>query len=68
MTGDSPLVEEVRQRAFELSARYDHDLNKYYQHLLEVQEQYRDRLVSQLRVVPEAPAPSATPATEAALP
>ncbi len=51
MKADSPIVEEVRQRAYELSARYGHDLHKYYAHLLEVQEQYRDRVVSQLRVV-----------------
>jgi hypothetical protein len=58
MTGDSPLVEEVRRRASELSARYDHDLRKYYQHLLEVQAEHASRVVTQIRVVPAEAEPA----------
>ncbi|MCH8965820.1 MAG: hypothetical protein IIB58_12710 [Planctomycetes bacterium] len=48
---DGPVVDEVRKRAMEISARYDHDLEKYFTHLLEYQEQFQGRLVDQLAVV-----------------
>lgn len=51
MNVDSSLVEEVRARAMEISARYDHDLDKYFDHLLEYQEKHHDRLVDQRTVV-----------------
>ncbi len=57
MNTDSPIVEEVRQRRHEISARFDHDLKKYFAHLLEVQAKYQDRVVGQLRVVATAQAP-----------
>ena len=59
MSADSPLVAEIRQRAMEISARFDHDLAKYVAHLQELQRQYQDRVVNQITVVraPEA-APS----------
>lgn len=52
MATDSVIVQEVRQRAMDISARYDHDLEKYYEHLRQCQAASADRLVSQLRVVP----------------
>lgn len=51
MSADSPIVQEVRRRRHEISARYDHDLDKYFDHLLELQQQYRERLVDQVTVV-----------------
>jgi len=51
MTGDSPIVEEVRERRRILSERYGHDLQKYYEHLRELQSQYASRLVNQLTVI-----------------
>lgn len=51
MSVDGPVVDEVRKRAMEISARYDHDLEKYFTHLLEYQEQFQGRLVDQLAVV-----------------
>lgn len=51
MSADSPIVQEVRRRRHEISARYDHDLDKYFDHLLEMQQQYRERLVDQVTVV-----------------
>jgi hypothetical protein len=51
MNADSPIVEEVRQRAMELSARYDHDLRKYAAHLREIEARYRARVVNQITVV-----------------
>lgn len=35
----------------EISARFDHDLNRYVEHLCEYQKQFRDRLVGQITVV-----------------
>lgn len=51
MSADSPIVAEVRQRAMEISARFDHDLEKYAVHLKEIERQYQDRVVSQITVV-----------------
>lgn len=51
MNSDSPIVEEVRKRRCELSERFGHDLRAYYEHLREVQDKYRTRVVSQLTVV-----------------
>lgn len=59
MKADSPIVEEVRQRAMEISARFDHDLAKYGAHLMELQKQYADRLVNQVTVI-KSPARPAT--------
>lgn len=55
MSEESPIVDEVRRRAGALSARFDDDLEKYVKHLREVQPQYRDRVVAQVRVVRESP-------------
>jgi hypothetical protein len=54
---DGPIVDEVRRRRSEISARFGDDLDRYVDHLLELQEQYRDRLVSQITVVPAEPKP-----------
>lgn len=51
MTCDSPIVEEVRERRRILSERYGHDLQKYYEHLRELQLQYASRLVNQITVI-----------------
>ncbi len=51
MSSDSPIVDEVRQRAMEISARYGHDLDKYFEHLLEYQKKFQDQLVDQVTVV-----------------
>ena len=57
MSADSPIVEEVRERRRQISEQYDHDLDKYFEHLREIQEQYRDRLVDQITVVRSTPPP-----------
>jgi hypothetical protein len=49
--GDSSIVEEVRRRRHELSERYGHDLRAYVRHLKEIEDQYRERVVSQVTVV-----------------
>jgi hypothetical protein len=51
MKADSPIVEEVRRRRMEISARFDHDLEKYAAHLKEIERQCQDRVVSQVRVI-----------------
>lgn len=47
MSAESPIVEEVRARAAEISKRYRHDLSKYAEHLREIERQNVDRLVDQ---------------------
>jgi len=51
MRADSLIVEEVRKRRSELSERFGHDIRAYYEHLREVQDKYRSRIVSQLTVI-----------------
>ena len=47
MSEQSSIVNEVRQRRMEISAAFDHDLRKYAEHLMQLQNQaeYRGRLV-----------------------
>ena len=60
MTSDSPIVEEVRRRRMEISARFDHDLERYIAHLKEVERRYQDRVVNQFTVIrhPSPPEPA----------
>ena len=51
MSSDSPIVEEVRRRAFAQSEKYGHDLHKYAEHLREIEEKHRDRVVDQIMIV-----------------
>jgi len=53
MSIESVIVQEVRQRAMEISKEFDHDVRKYGAYLRRKQQdpQYRDRVVSQLTVV-----------------
>lgn len=55
MSVDGPIVEEVRERRRQISEQYGHDLDKYLEHVRDVQEQYKDRLVDQITVVRSAP-------------
>jgi hypothetical protein len=40
-----PIVDEVRQVRHEISARFGHDPVRLAEYYMELQEQYRDRLV-----------------------
>jgi len=51
MKSDSPIVEEVRRRRMEISARFDHDLEKYLAHLRDIERDCQDRVVSQVTVI-----------------
>jgi hypothetical protein len=51
MNADSPIVEEVRRRAADLSARFGDDLRSYADHLREIEAQHRERVVDQVTVV-----------------
>jgi|WetSurMetagenome_2_1015567.scaffolds.fasta_scaffold2599726_1 hypothetical protein len=51
MTDDSPIVEEVRQRRALISRQYGDDLQKYGEHLREIEERNADRVVNQITVV-----------------
>ena len=50
---EDKLVEEVRKRAEELMSRYDFDIDKIYKMLKEREEKAKDRIVSQIVVVPD---------------
>jgi hypothetical protein len=55
VNAESPIVEEVRCRAMAISARYEHDLQKYAEHLRQIEAENASRVVSQLTVVRSAP-------------
>lgn len=56
MKADSPIVEEVRRRRMEISARFDHDLEKYLAHLRAIEQQCPERVVNQVTVIRPADA------------
>ncbi len=51
MSEDSPIVEEVRKRRREISERFGHDLKAYAEHLKQIEQKHRDRVVSQITIV-----------------
>ena len=53
MSEESPVVDEVRRRAATLSSRFSDDLEKYVEHLRELEQCHADRVVDQIRVVRE---------------
>jgi len=59
MSGDSPIVQEVRARRMEISRECGHDPQRLFEELRRDQERYRHRLVSQITVVPSNPPASA---------
>ncbi len=58
MKADSPLVEEVRERCRELSARFNDDLRAYARHLREIEAEHQSRVVDQVTVVKSSHGPS----------
>ena len=57
MSEETPIVDEVRRRASQVSARFDDNLERYVEHLRELQDRYADRVVAQIRVV-QGPRPA----------
>jgi len=49
---EDKLVEEIRKRADELMKKYDYDIDKIFQMLKEREEKVKDKLVSQIAVIP----------------
>lgn len=45
MTAQDPIIEELRQIRHEIEQVYNNS-ESYYQHLLDIQKQYRDRLTT----------------------
>jgi hypothetical protein len=54
MSTDGPIVDEVRRRAMEISAEFNHDVHKYAEYLRRRQQEpgFRDHIVAQITVVP----------------
>jgi hypothetical protein len=51
MKDDSPVVEEIRERATRISERFGHDLHKYCEYLREQEKKHPKRIVDQITVV-----------------
>ena len=51
MTNESPIVQEVRQRAEQISRRFKHDLHEYCQYLREQEKKHPEKMVDQIAVV-----------------
>lgn len=61
MTNESSIVQEVRQRAMQISQRFDHDLHKYCAYLREQEKKHPDRVVDQIAVVRSEDFPKSSP-------
>ena len=51
MRSESPIVDEVRRRALEISARFDDDIHRYCAFLREQQKAHPEKVVDQMTVV-----------------
>ncbi|MGA2060330.1 MAG: hypothetical protein ABSG67_07590 [Thermoguttaceae bacterium] len=51
MTYESPIVQEVHERAMIISERFGHDLHKYCQYLREQEKKHPERVVNQIAVI-----------------
>jgi hypothetical protein len=51
VNSDGPIVDDVRRRRVEISSRFEDDLDRYFEHIRELQEQHPDRLVNQISIV-----------------
>lgn len=49
-----PVIDEVREVRHRISARFDHDPSKLVAYYMELQEQYKDRLLKDERRAAEA--------------
>lgn len=60
MTTESPIVDEVRRRATEISRRFGDDPGRYLDYLQKKQQEprFRGRIVNQLTVVAASPIPT----------
>lgn len=43
---DDPVVEEIREIRRRLSARFDHDPDRLFEHYVEYSKQFEDRLIT----------------------
>jgi hypothetical protein len=62
MSLTSPIVDEIRRRALEISARFDNDIHKYCEFLKQEQKAHSAKVVDQVTVVR---APTKDPALRA---
>jgi hypothetical protein len=49
-----PVIDEVREVRHRISARFDHDPSRLVAYYMELQEQYKDRLIKDERHTDEA--------------
>ncbi len=51
MSYESPIVQEVRERAMKISERFGHDLHKYCEYLRDQENKHPKRIVNQIAVI-----------------
>jgi hypothetical protein len=51
MSSESPIVDEIRRRALEISTRFEDDIHKYCEFLKQEQRAHSDKVVDQITVV-----------------
>jgi len=59
VSSDSPIVEEVRRRRRELSARFEDDVREYVDHLRKIEMKHQSRVVDQVAVIRSSNPPMA---------
>jgi hypothetical protein len=51
MMQESPIVQEIRERALKISERFNHDLQNYCEYLNEQEKKHPEKIVDQITVV-----------------
>ena len=51
MIHESPIVQEVRQRAMKIGERFGHDLRKYCDYLRDQEKKHPERIVDQIAII-----------------
>jgi hypothetical protein len=46
---DDPVIDEIREIRHRISAKFDHDPAKVVAYYIQLQEQYRDRLIGSVK-------------------
>ena len=51
MIHESPVVQDVRERAMKISERFGNDLHKYCEYLRDQEKKHPERIVNQIAVI-----------------
>ncbi len=53
MQKDDPIISQIRKTRHEISERFNHDPQKIVEYYIELQKQYKDRLLDESKSIKE---------------